>query len=263
MARTLSAEELASEADVPVERVDWLVAIGVLKPRQPGRFRPGDVFRAKLIAALLRAGFAPEQIEWGVSEGSLNLDNVGRNMLVPPGPRSRRTFAEFVTEDAPRSSLLPTVYKVLGLPEPDPSSRIDIYEEALLEQFLQLRQCEHRVNGERAEGRGVLGIQIVVDELGQVRDVGPLEPLEQVPTAFEGQLAGREPVQSGVLEVIEVPPPGEGTALEGLAADELRVEHRGQGRNGTDFWMYKIRSMRIDAESEGCIGWTTKNDSRR
>ena len=38
---------------------------------------------------------------------------------------------------------------------------------------------------------------------------------------------------------------------------------RRQGRNGTDFWMYKIRSMRIDAESEGCIGWTTKNDSRR
>ena len=29
------------------------------------------------------------------------------------------------------------MYKVLGLPEPDPSSRIDTYEEALLEQFLR------------------------------------------------------------------------------------------------------------------------------
>jgi len=35
------------------------------------------------------------------------------------------------------------------------------------------------------------------------------------------------------------------------------------GRNGTHFWMYKIRSMCMNAESEGCVGWTTKNDSRR
>ena len=35
------------------------------------------------------------------------------------------------------------------------------------------------------------------------------------------------------------------------------------GRNGTKFWMYKIRSMRMNAESEGCAGWTIKNDPRR
>ena len=35
------------------------------------------------------------------------------------------------------------------------------------------------------------------------------------------------------------------------------------GRNGTKFWMYKIRSMHMNAEREGCAGWTIKNDSRR
>ena len=35
------------------------------------------------------------------------------------------------------------------------------------------------------------------------------------------------------------------------------------GRNGPHFWMYKIRSMRMNAESDGLPGWTTKNDPRR
>jgi exopolysaccharide biosynthesis polyprenyl glycosylphosphotransferase len=35
------------------------------------------------------------------------------------------------------------------------------------------------------------------------------------------------------------------------------------GRNGTKFWMYKIRSMRMNAEGEGRAGWTIKNDPRR
>lgn len=35
------------------------------------------------------------------------------------------------------------------------------------------------------------------------------------------------------------------------------------GRDGLPFWMLKIRSMKVDAERGGKIGWTVKNDSRR
>jgi class 3 adenylate cyclase len=115
----------------------WLSDIGILKPLEPGRFRPGDLFRAKMIKALLDAGFTDEQIEWGASEGTLTLDHVDRYLLVGPAPRSRRTFAEFSAEVASRPSVLPSLYKVLGLPEPDPSSPVDVFEEALLEQFLR------------------------------------------------------------------------------------------------------------------------------
>jgi exopolysaccharide biosynthesis polyprenyl glycosylphosphotransferase len=34
------------------------------------------------------------------------------------------------------------------------------------------------------------------------------------------------------------------------------------GRNGKDFWIYKLRSMRLDSEASGAPGWTVKGDSR-
>ncbi len=35
------------------------------------------------------------------------------------------------------------------------------------------------------------------------------------------------------------------------------------GQHGRHFWIYKIRSMRPDAESDGRVGWTTAGDPRR
>ncbi|MDE3084329.1 MAG: sugar transferase [Verrucomicrobiota bacterium] len=35
------------------------------------------------------------------------------------------------------------------------------------------------------------------------------------------------------------------------------------GRYGRLFWIYKIRSMKTDAERDGRVGWTVKNDPRR
>src|ERR671919_1079736 len=119
VAKTLTAEELAAEAGVPVDRIEWMVHLGILDPREPGPFRFGDVFRVKLVAALLDGGFTSEQVEWAVTEGHLNLDRVDEYQLVEPGPRSERTFAEFMATAGARASLLPAVYAALGLPEPD------------------------------------------------------------------------------------------------------------------------------------------------
>ncbi len=35
------------------------------------------------------------------------------------------------------------------------------------------------------------------------------------------------------------------------------------GRYERPFWIYKIRSMKLDAESDGKVGWTVRNDTRR
>jgi adenylate cyclase len=137
VARTFTADELADEAGVSSERIEWLVGIGVLEPREPGTFRFGDVFRVKLVSALLDGGFTPEQVEWVVSEGHLNLDRVDEYQLLEPGPRSTRTFAEFMAAAGPRASLLPAAYAAMGLPEPDPSSPIHTDEEERLQRFLQ------------------------------------------------------------------------------------------------------------------------------
>jgi adenylate cyclase len=135
--RTFSTEELAGEADVSPDRIEWLVGIGILKPREPGTFRFGDVFRVKMVSALLEGGFTSEQVEWAVSEGHLNLDRVDEYQVVEPGPRSNRTFAEFMASAGPRASLLPAVYAALGLPEPDPSAPIRTDDEERLQRFLE------------------------------------------------------------------------------------------------------------------------------
>jgi adenylate cyclase len=135
--RSLSAAELAREADVSSDLVEWLGRIGVITPSERGTFRFADVFRVKLVTALLDGGFTSEQVEWAVSEGHLNLDRVDEYQVVEPGPRSERTFTEFMSTAGPRAPLLPAVYASMGLPQPDPSSPIHIDEEERLRRFLE------------------------------------------------------------------------------------------------------------------------------
>jgi adenylate cyclase len=134
--RKFSPDELAQEANVSRDRIAWLASIGVLRPTEPDTFRFPDVFRVKLVAALLDGGFTTEQIEWAVAEGHLILDVVDDYLLLEPGPRSERTFAEFQSTAGPRASLLPSIYWALGLPEPDPASRLTTDEEERLRRFL-------------------------------------------------------------------------------------------------------------------------------
>jgi exopolysaccharide biosynthesis polyprenyl glycosylphosphotransferase len=43
----------------------------------------------------------------------------------------------------------------------------------------------------------------------------------------------------------------------------ILYRQRRLGRNGQEFFIFKIRSMKLNAEAKGQIGWTTKNDPRR
>jgi adenylate cyclase len=135
--RDLSKEELVDETGVSPDTVDWLTRIGVLKPGAAGTFRFGDVFRVKLVAALLEGGFTSQQVEWAVSERHISLDRVDEVHSLDPGPRSQQTFAEFLSTAGPRAPLLPAVFVALGLPEPDPSSPLHTDEEERLRRFLE------------------------------------------------------------------------------------------------------------------------------
>ena len=43
----------------------------------------------------------------------------------------------------------------------------------------------------------------------------------------------------------------------------ILYRQRRMRRNGREFFIYKIRSMKLDAEMAGKVGWTTKSDPRR
>lgn len=136
MARTYSAREIAADAGVPESRLMWLTSIGLLAPDERGDFTFGAVFVVKLVSALLDSGLPEAIIELAAAEGWLNFEGIEDRLPNDPGIRSSRTFAEFQASAGPRASLLPAVYEVLGLPEPDPSVPIHRDEETMFQLFL-------------------------------------------------------------------------------------------------------------------------------
>ena len=113
-----------------------MVDLELITPDEEGRFRFGAVLAVKMATALLESGVPAGSIERAATEGMLRFQRTDEYLPYEPGPRSRRTFAEFQASAGPRSRLLPAVYEVLGLPKPDPSAPIHVDEERLLERFL-------------------------------------------------------------------------------------------------------------------------------
>ena len=134
--RTFSAADLVDETGVTFAEIKWLTMIGVLHPSSPDRFGPGDVFRVRMIAAILDAGFTTEQVSAVVAVGKLNLDHVDNYVVADPSPRSDRTFETFAASlgDGPAAAI-PGLYRMLGLPQPDPAAPIDRNEELMWRAF--------------------------------------------------------------------------------------------------------------------------------
>jgi hypothetical protein len=121
--RTYSAAELADVSACPEERIHWLAGLRLLTPDQDSRFTFGAVLVVKMVSGLLGSGVPAESIERAANEGFLKFQRTDEYLPYEPGPRSRRTFAEFQASAGPRAELLPAVYEVLGLPSPIPGRR--------------------------------------------------------------------------------------------------------------------------------------------
>ncbi len=136
VARTYSAAGIAAEAECGEHLVRWLAGLGLLTPDEHGRFTHGSVLAVKMVSALLESGVTAETIEHAAAEGMLSFRRLDEYLPYEPGPRSDRSFAEFQAAAGPRAGLLPAVYEVLGLPQPDPSAPIHADEEAMFGRFL-------------------------------------------------------------------------------------------------------------------------------
>ncbi len=169
--RTYSAAEVADEAACPEERVHWLTGLRLITPGEDGRFTFGAVLVVKMASALLGSGVSAGSIERAAIEGFLRFQRTDEYLPYEPGPRSRRTFAEFQASAGPRAELLPAIYEVLGLPKPDPGAPIHRDEEELFERFLEawsmtpdedalLRAARLMAQGARAAMVGWVDLQV-------------------------------------------------------------------------------------------------------
>src|SRR4029453_5540119 len=136
MAHTYSVEEVAVEAGCSQDLVEWVTKIGLIAPREGGRFTLGAVLSVKMVSALIDSGVPRDSIGRAATEGLLTFQRTDEYLPYEPGQRSDRPFAGFQGDAGPRAELLPAVYEVLGLPKPDPTAPIHTDEEAMFERFL-------------------------------------------------------------------------------------------------------------------------------
>jgi class 3 adenylate cyclase len=137
VSKTYTATEIAAESGCDTQRVRWLEGIGLLTSDEHGRFTYGAVLAVRMVSALIQSGVEAATIEFAASEGLLSFQRLDEYLPYEPGPRSERTFGEFLTEAGPRAELLPAVYEVLGLPTPDPSTAIHVDEESMFERYVE------------------------------------------------------------------------------------------------------------------------------
>ena len=135
--RTLTADELAVEAEADRSLVDELVRIGALKPTPDGAFSGGDILRVETVKAGLAAGLTLDTLERSLGERMQTLEYIDR-FYIEPSPRSNRTYAEFATAASAGSIVdLGAIYAAFGLAEPPLDSHLHTDEERVIEAFLE------------------------------------------------------------------------------------------------------------------------------
>jgi adenylate cyclase len=127
----LDAEQLAREAEATPERIRQLVEMGAIVPAPDGSFGRGDVVRVRAVAAFEAGGFSLEQMATALRERAITLQ--AWDLFYPdPGPRTGRSFADFMAELGRRGDLVPPALQAMGLPAPAPDAPTRVADETLL-----------------------------------------------------------------------------------------------------------------------------------
>jgi adenylate cyclase len=118
----VSEAELAERSGCTVERVQELVRLGILVPRDDGSFAPTDVHRVRLMQAFEEAGIDLEVIARGIESGRVSYENVG--LLLPEPAAFTTSYEEFATEAGRSPELIRRVVRELGLPQAGAENRL-------------------------------------------------------------------------------------------------------------------------------------------
>ncbi|HSE80855.1 MAG TPA: adenylate/guanylate cyclase domain-containing protein [Gaiellaceae bacterium] len=118
----LTAAELASRAGQPPALVERLVALAILRPREPDAFGPGDVAVVRLLAAFEESGIALEDLAEGVASGEIDYGVVGR--YFSEAPAATGTVDDLARRVNRPPELVVRLLGALGLPVPGPGAPI-------------------------------------------------------------------------------------------------------------------------------------------
>jgi hypothetical protein len=131
----LTAAELAERSRCSPERIEQLVRLGILVPRdEDGPFAATDAHRVRLMQAFEDAGIELDVIAQGIAAGKLSYENIG---LFLPEPAAFSTSYEKVARETGRSpELIRRLVREFGLPQTDSEMRLRDDDVSVLLDFL-------------------------------------------------------------------------------------------------------------------------------
>jgi adenylate cyclase len=133
----LSEAEIAERSGCPVERIEELVGLGILVPRdEDGPFSPKDTHRVRLMKAFEDAGIDLDLIARGVGSGKLSYENLG---LYLPEPAALSQTAEELAAEVGRSpDLIARLLREFGLAQPEQGGKLREDEVVTLRELLEV-----------------------------------------------------------------------------------------------------------------------------
>jgi adenylate cyclase len=119
----LSEAELAERSGCSLERVQQLVRLGILVPRDhDGPFAATDAHRVRLMQAFEDAGIEIQLIARGIEAGKLSYENVG--LLLPEPAASSTSYEEIARESGRSAEAIRRLVSEFGLPQMGSESRV-------------------------------------------------------------------------------------------------------------------------------------------
>jgi class 3 adenylate cyclase len=117
-------EELAARAGVQSEWSDRLVDLGILRPDIDGSFSMGDVYRARLMDDLERAGIPLDSMAQVLEQGEVSLSSFDLPVYERFSLLSDTTFREASEQHDVPLELLMVVREAIGSAEPGPDDLV-------------------------------------------------------------------------------------------------------------------------------------------
>lgn len=127
-----SAEELAKQADVPVDFVNRLIELDGLRANRDGSYPRSDVGRIRILHAWQEAGLSVESIMELVSAGELSISWLDAPVMTTTA-RIDATFEQLCSQADVPPATVRFLYESLGFAPPEPTDRIRVGDRELVE----------------------------------------------------------------------------------------------------------------------------------